>query len=65
MVEKPKPDKDEEAFDADLEDEELDDTEDLPDEDGKEALIEDASELGEDEEDISDVKVKDGDGEER
>ena len=65
VVKEAAPDKDEEAFDADLEDEELDDTEDLPDEDGDEALIEDASELGEDEEDLSDVKVKDGDGEER
>ena len=65
VVEKAAPDKDQEAFDADLEDEELDDTEDLPDKNGKDALIEDASELGEDEEDISDVKVKDGDSEER
>ncbi len=65
VAEEKVPDKDEEAFDADLEDEELNDSEDLPDEDGDEALIEDASELGEDEEDISDVKVKDGDAEER
>ncbi len=64
-VEKAAPDKDEEAFDADLEDEDLDDTEDMTDEDGDEAVIEDASELGEDEEDLSDVKVKDGDSEER
>ena len=54
-----------EDFDADLEDEDLEDSEDLPEEDADDDLIEDASELGEDDEDLSDVKVKDGDDEER
>ena len=56
-------DEDEEAFDADLEDVELDDDADTGDDDleADESVIEDASELGEDDEDLGDVKVKDED----
>ena len=50
-------DKIEEAFDADLEDEELDE-EASGDEDSDSDPIEDASELGEDD-DLGDVKIKD------
>ena len=50
-------DKIEEAFDADLEDEELDE-EASADEDSDSDPIEDASELGEDD-DLGDVKIKD------
>ena len=50
-------DKIEEAFDADLEDEELDE-ETSGDEDSDSDPIEDASELGEDD-DLGDVKIKD------
>ena len=64
-AEKAAAEKDQAAFDADLDDEDVDENEDIADEDTDEALIEDASELGEDDEDISDVKVKDGDDEER
>ena len=64
-AEKAAAEKDQEAFDADLDDEDLDENEDIADEDTDEALIEDASELGEDDEGLSDVKVKDGDDEER